>query len=83
MAPGGRWSASEGGGFHLYSSLATPSGYLLHNTIADNSGSGQGVCVGITTTLAFTNTIIAGHSVGHRRHRRRRRHNFYWYSQCL
>ncbi len=40
------------------------SGCLLHTTIADNGGSGQGVYVGATTTLILTNTIIAGHSVG-------------------
>jgi len=45
------------------------SGRLLHTTIADNAanggGSGQGVFMGGYTTLAFTNTIIAGHhSVG-------------------
>jgi len=40
-------------------------GNLLHTTIADNRSSGQGVFVGNYTTLAFTNTIIAGrHSVG-------------------
>jgi len=44
------------------------SGRLLHTTIAHNAtsgGGGQGVYVGDHTTLAFTNTIIAGHaSVG-------------------
>jgi hypothetical protein len=52
---------TEGGGLWIRSS----SGYLLHTTIADNvaSGdSGQGVYVGTNTTLAFTNTIIAGHT---------------------
>jgi hypothetical protein len=40
-------------------------GRLLHTTIAENRSSGQGVFVGSYTTLAFTNTIIAGHhSVG-------------------
>jgi hypothetical protein len=39
-------------------------GRLLHNTIADNLGCDQGVYVGDYATLAFTNTIIAGHSVG-------------------
>lgn len=40
-------------------------GRLLHTTIADNRGSGQGVFMGGYTTLAFTNTIIASHhSVG-------------------
>jgi uncharacterized repeat protein (TIGR01451 family) len=37
-------------------------GRLLHTTIADNAGSGQGVYVDDYTTLAFTNTIVAGHS---------------------
>ena len=36
-------------------------GRLLHTTIADNSGSGRGVSVANFTTLALTNTIIAGH----------------------
>jgi hypothetical protein len=37
-------------------------GRLLHTTIAHNLGSGQGVFVGDHTTVAFTNTIIAGHT---------------------
>jgi hypothetical protein len=37
------------------------SGRLLHTTIADNFGSGKGVSVANFATLAFTNTIIAGH----------------------
>jgi hypothetical protein len=49
-------------------SWQSTAGRLLHTTIADNAasgGSGQGVYVGDHTTLAFTNTIIAGHhSVG-------------------
>jgi hypothetical protein len=37
-------------------------GHLRHTTIADNKGgSGQGVLVDDYSTLAFTNTIIAGH----------------------
>lgn len=36
-------------------------GSLIHTTIADNAGSGQGVFVGNYTTLALTNTIVAGH----------------------
>ncbi|NOZ71854.1 MAG: DUF1565 domain-containing protein [Chloroflexi bacterium] len=41
------------------------SGQLLHTTIADNRGSGQGVFLSDYATLAFTNVIIAGHpSVG-------------------
>jgi hypothetical protein len=41
------------------------SGRLLHTTIADNHSSGQGVYVDDYATVAFTNTIIAGHnSVG-------------------
>ncbi|MBN1667572.1 MAG: hypothetical protein JW862_10805 [Anaerolineales bacterium] len=42
-------------------SINTSLGRLLHNTIADNHGSGQGIFVSEYTTLAFTNTIIAGH----------------------
>jgi hypothetical protein len=34
----------------------------LHTTIADNTGVGQGVYVGHATSLALTNTIIAGHA---------------------
>jgi parallel beta-helix repeat protein len=53
----GLWFAA-----HWPSSTA---GRLLHTTIADNRGSGQGVFVGECTTLFFTNAIIAGHhSVG-------------------
>jgi len=53
----------EGSGLRFLDSSSYPaSGHLLHNTIADNHGSGQGVYVGEYTTLAFTNTIIAGHS---------------------
>jgi hypothetical protein len=37
------------------------SGRLLHTTIADNFGTGRGVSVANVTTLALTNTIIAGH----------------------
>jgi hypothetical protein len=37
-------------------------GRLRHNTLADNRGSGQGVSVGVYTTLDFTNTIIAAHA---------------------
>jgi len=37
------------------------SGRLLHTTIADNFGSGQGVSVANVATLVLTNTIIAGH----------------------
>jgi hypothetical protein len=57
---------TQGSGLDFWGSSSYPtSGHLLHNTIADNDGSGQGVYVGEYTTLAFTNTIIAGHhSVG-------------------
>ena len=61
---------TEGGGlwFEGDSSDGPADGRLLHTTIAYNtagSGGGQGVSVGDDTTLAFTNTIIAGHqSVG-------------------
>ncbi len=39
-------------------------GRLLHTTIVDNRGSGQGVYVAPYIALAFTNTILAGHSGG-------------------
>ena len=61
---------TEGGGlwFDGDSSDDPAAGRLLHTTIAHNTagnGGGQGVYVGPYTTLAFTNTIIAGHhSVG-------------------
>jgi uncharacterized repeat protein (TIGR01451 family) len=37
-------------------------GRLLHTTIVDNVGSGQGVYVGDYTTLTLTNTIVSNHS---------------------
>lgn len=37
-------------------------GLLLHNTVADNHGTGVGIYGGVTTTLYLTNSIIAGHS---------------------
>jgi hypothetical protein len=65
---------TQGSGLWFEGDSSYPtSGRLLHTTIADNgsagltagSGSGQGVYVGDHTTLAFTNTILAGHpSVG-------------------
>jgi hypothetical protein len=58
----------HGGGLWFTGEDSYPtSGRLLHTTIAHNAanGGGQGVYVGDYTTLAFTNTIIAGHaSVG-------------------
>ena len=54
---------TEGSGLWFEGTSTDPtSGRLLHTTIADNRGSGQGVYVDEYTTLAFTNTIIAGHS---------------------
>ena len=61
---------TEGGGlwFEGDSSGGPAAGRLLHTTIAHNTagnGGGQAVSVGDFSTLAFTNTIIAGHqSVG-------------------
>jgi hypothetical protein len=54
---------TEGGGLWFDgASFAPGSGRLLHNTIADNDvSSGQSVYVGDYNTLAFTNTIVAGH----------------------
>jgi hypothetical protein len=50
---GGMWFAGHPSGSVL--------GHLLHNTIADNLGSGQGVFMDEDATLILTNTIIAGH----------------------
>jgi len=57
---------TEGSGLWFGSMTSHPvSALLLHNTVADNHSSGQGVYVGDKTTLVLTNTIIAGHaSVG-------------------
>ncbi|MFO7917016.1 MAG: choice-of-anchor Q domain-containing protein, partial [Anaerolineae bacterium] len=58
--------ADEGGsGVYVMDST----GYLLHNTIANNTGGGEeGVLVdGVTNgncTLTFTNTIVSSHTVG-------------------
>jgi hypothetical protein len=63
----GMWFSSESVGPRLTPNrllqgpMRPTFGRLLHNTIADNRGSGQGVFVGDATTLAFTNTIIVGH----------------------
>ena len=56
----------QGDGLWIYGSNADPSiGALLHNTIADNVGSGgEGLYVRGYVTLTLTNTIIAGHTVG-------------------
>jgi hypothetical protein len=51
------WLGAQGSEYHV--------GYLLHNTIANNTGAGSiqsGVYVGGNTTLYLTNTIIAGHA---------------------
>jgi uncharacterized repeat protein (TIGR01451 family) len=53
---------TEGSGLWFAGSSDHPSlGRLLHTTIADNHSSGQGLYVGDYASLAFTNTIIAGH----------------------
>jgi hypothetical protein len=58
----GNHANSEGGGLRVGGRSWEPaSGHLLHTTIADNHGAGQGVYVGQYATLSFTNTIIAGH----------------------
>jgi hypothetical protein len=62
----GNHANTEGSGLWLEGTSDNPiSGCLLHTTIADNAasgGSGQGIHVGPYTTLALTNTILAGHS---------------------
>jgi len=57
----GNHAHTAGGGLGFDGGPSEPtSGRLFHTTIADNEG--QGVYVGVTTTLALTNTIIAGHA---------------------
>ena len=51
----GLWLADTG-------RFLTTDGYLYHNTIADNHGSGDGVFLGISTTLTFIDTILSGHA---------------------
>lgn len=54
---------TQGSGLTIRGDSDDPTfGRLLHTTIADNRGSEQGVYVGDSTTLAFINTIIAGHN---------------------
>jgi hypothetical protein len=54
--------ATAGGGAWLAGHPAEHAlGRLLHNTIADNLGGGQGVFMHEDATLVLTNTIIAGH----------------------
>jgi hypothetical protein len=63
----GNYAKTEGSGLWICGSPVEgpTSAHLVHNTIADNNGgSGQGVFVNDNTILDFTNTIIAGHSVG-------------------
>ncbi len=56
------YAQTAGGGLWLKGAdTKSSSGRILHATIADNRGGGAGVFVGDYTTLAFTNTIIAGH----------------------
>jgi fibronectin-binding autotransporter adhesin len=58
----GNHANTQGSGMCILGHSEEPtSGRLLHTTIAHNHGSGEGVYVGGDTTIAFTNTIIAGH----------------------
>lgn len=59
----GNQAATRGSGL-LVSSSATPGhlGRLFHTTIADNTGSGEGVHLANRARLELTNTIIAGHT---------------------
>lgn len=55
---------TQGSGLWIGGFVGSPSdGRLLHTTIADNRGNVPGVHVDEYTTLAFTNTIIAGHAM--------------------
>jgi len=56
---------TQGSGLGFQGSKWNPtSGHLIHNTVADNGGSGQGISIGPYTTLALTNTILSGHTTG-------------------
>jgi hypothetical protein len=59
----GNHATTQGSGLWFEGPSRDPTSVrLLHTTIADNRSSGQGVFAGEGTTLAFTNTIIAGHN---------------------
>ncbi len=59
----GNHANTQGSGMCIAGHSEEPtSGHLLHTTIAHNHGSGEGAYVEGDTTIAFTNTIIAGHS---------------------
>jgi fibronectin-binding autotransporter adhesin len=59
----GNHANTQGSGMSILGHSEEPtSGHLLHTTIAHNHGSREGVYVEGDTTIAFTNTIIAGHS---------------------
>ena len=62
----GNEANSAGSGLWFGGSSGSPAtGEIVHNTIADNHSSGQGVYLGNYGTFVFTNTILAGHdSVG-------------------
>ena len=65
MVIAGNHANTAGSGLYVAGKSSDPtSGSLRHTTFANNSGSGPGVCVGTYTTLAFTNTILSGHSIG-------------------
>jgi hypothetical protein len=59
----GNQAGGQGSGLWLgsYETEERTSGRLLHTTIADNGGIGQGIFVDLYASLAGTNTIIAGH----------------------
>jgi len=59
----GNHATTEGSGLWFTGSSGSPkSASLLHTTIADNGSTGLGVYVGPYSTLAFTNTIVSGHT---------------------
>lgn len=57
------YASESGSGLEFWGLEVMPcSARLMHNTIVDNLGSGEGIYVTPYATLALTNTILAGHS---------------------
>jgi hypothetical protein len=54
-------ATTAGGGLYVEGNENPPEGQCLHTTIAHNRGCDQGVFVRWDATVAFSNTIIAGH----------------------
>ncbi len=62
----GNQASSSGSGLKIRGTSLNPASsvFLLHNTVADNTGAGQGLYVGSYITAILTNTIFAGQAQG-------------------